>query len=401
MTTPSVDKVHCEVNKTPSDASKDTEKPDQSVKNETVILLPKNPKLDDLPLEIAADEDTSSERIQQNAEESNGSEKEKDRGVLPVENSRTKAGDILHQTDLDGVRVETQLSKDTRDEKTTEEDISRNLTGDASKEEECDHNKITSESVGSSNEKEFLDNVPVAAEKASEENTSQEGFPETVTHVTSVDEHQQKNDLNSSFYEEDISIQKGERVVTTPEDSGIQLENTMKECHGDVEKQPKTLEDIVTNQSNPKVTEKTEENSLAQVDESPTECDEQFEKESEKLPLPEILTESATDNESTVIDKVIDEDEYPRKADLVESEEGTSTLLKEDVETEKPLESLHVTPENITASNLSHENRTSSPEEHSTHANIHAITSDETEEKTYDAVDVPKEVLEVRIFLFP
>ncbi|KAI3474916.1 hypothetical protein Pfo_030227 [Paulownia fortunei] len=278
LRTPSIGEVHCE----------GTEKPDQTVKDETEILRLRNPKLDDQPLEIAANEETSSKRIQQNAEESNGSDKDEDRGVT--------------------------TNDYTGDGKTTEEDISCNLTS-ASKEGEGDQNKMTSEWEGLGNERNFAENLDTAAEKAGQENST---VMETITHATSdSDEFQSKKDLNSSFCkEEDIPIQKGDRAVTTPEDSGILLENTVK-----------------------------------------------------------------------------DEDEDLSKAQLFENEKNTSTLLKEDAQTEKPVESLHVAPENIKATNLGQENKTSSPEERSTNANLHGITSDNTEEKTFDAVDTQMEVL--------
>ncbi|KAL7140754.1 hypothetical protein ABFS83_08G008000 [Erythranthe nasuta] len=127
----------------------------------------------------------------------------------------------------------------------------------------------------------------------------------------------------------------------------------------------------------PKVSETEEESPLVQVD------DEQFEKESEKLPLADL---SADGNEPEFIDKVIYEKEGPTKAQLFETEENITTL---------PVESLHEVPEIIEASDLSQENKTtSSSEERSTNANQHVIASDDTEEKTIDAVEEHKEVLE-------
>ncbi|KAL7140752.1 hypothetical protein ABFS83_08G008000 [Erythranthe nasuta] len=135
----------------------------------------------------------------------------------------------------------------------------------------------------------------------------------------------------------------------------------------------------------PKVSETEEESPLVQVD------DEQFEKESEKLPLADL---SADGNEPEFIDKVIYEKEGPTKAQLFETEENITTLLKEDVSTEKPVEFLQEVPEITEASDLSQENKTtSSPEEDSTNANQHVIASDDTEEKTIDAVEEHKEVL--------
>ncbi|KAL7100632.1 hypothetical protein ACP275_08G008100 [Erythranthe tilingii] len=264
LPTPSIDQVHCEVNKMSSDATE---------KDETVISLVTNPELDDQSLQSAANAVDSYEMIQHKDEKSNVSDKD--------------------------VRVETELSKDTTHGKTTEEDTSGNLaSSDEPKEVECEHNKIPPE-------RNFADSLENAAEKASQE---------------------------------------------------------------------------------PKVTETEEESPLVQVD------DEQYEKESEKLPLADL---SADGNESTFIDNVIDEKEGPAKAQLFETEENITTLLKEDVDTEKPVESLHEVPEIIEASDLSHKNKTtSSPEEYSTNANQHGTASDDTEEKTIDAVEEHKEVLE-------
>ncbi|KAL9157500.1 hypothetical protein ABFS82_08G008300 [Erythranthe guttata] len=132
--------------------------------------------------------------------------------------------------------------------------------------------------------------------------------------------------------------------------------------------------------------EKASQEPKVQVD------DEQFEKESEKLQLADL---SADGNESRFVDKVIDEKEGPTKAQLFETEENITTLLKKDVAIEKPVESLHEVPEIIEASDLSQENKTtSSSEEHSTNANQHVIVSDDPEEKTIVAVEEHKEVLD-------
>ncbi|KAL8043802.1 hypothetical protein ABFX02_08G008200 [Erythranthe guttata] len=257
LTTPSIDQVHCEVNETSSDP---TEQPDQTEKDETVIPLLRSPELDDRSLQSAADAVDSYEKFQQTAEKSNVSEKD--------------------------VRVETELSKDTTHGETTEDDISGNLTAsDESKEVECELNKMPPEGEVLSHERNFADSLEIGAESASQDNSSS---VEAITNTTSGDEFQGKNNLDSSFCEDDTT-----------------------------------------------------------------------------------------------------------KAELFETEENITTLLKEDVDTEKPVEFLHEVPEITEASDLSQENKaTSSPEEDSTTANQHVIASDDTEEKTIDAVEEHKEVLE-------
>ncbi|KAI3452471.1 hypothetical protein Pfo_009135 [Paulownia fortunei] len=142
--------------------------------------------------------------------------------------------------------------------------------------------------------------------------------------------------------------------------------------------------------------EKTDENSLFQVDGPQMKNEEHLEKDREKPSLIKVLTGNANDDELTVTDEVKIEDENPSRAELFDKEKNIeSALLKEEAHREKHVESLHVARENIKASNLGQENKTRSfPEERSTNANLHGITSDNTDEKTIDVVDTQKEVLE-------
>ncbi|KAG8384862.1 hypothetical protein BUALT_Bualt04G0162500 [Buddleja alternifolia] len=196
--------------------------------------------------------------------------------------------------------------------------------------------------------------------------------------------------------EEYIPIQKGNGTVTKPEDAGMVLEDSGSKSREDAENQSKPLEEIVTNLSNPEVTEKSTESSSIEVGCSQVDCDEQLEKESEKLPLTEVSsTEDTYDNESTVIHKVKIEDEDLGKAEVYENEKSTCTLLKEEAQVEEPLESLHVAAEDIKTSNLEQDTTTaSSPEDMSINTNLQGITSDYIDEKTIDAVDPQNEVLE-------
>ncbi|KAK4417804.1 hypothetical protein Salat_2193100 [Sesamum alatum] len=437
LETPSIGKVHCEVSNISADASMLAEKPYQTANDDTEILLLSKPKLGDQPLEIAGSEETSSERIQHDADESNDSEKGEDRGVLPVDYSTysgelasgMQAGDIPHDPDLDDLRVETQLSKDTTsdyhcvndslteqmtlskensqeailpgaakeftiqaeatndangDGEKTEVDIPLNLTSDVSK-EECpnDQNKMNSEQEGSDNEINFAENSDKIAEKVGQENST------LADATSSSDEPLSKNESNSSFSQED------DTAVTTPEGSGILLENIVDESQGAVESQSRNLEDFVTNHGNTNITEKTEECSLVRVDGSQIKCDDQLEKESKQLPMPEVLTGGTNDNESAVVDKVKDEDEDLEEAGMYAIEKNKIiNQQKEEVQVEKPVESLHVAPENIEASNLGQDNKTSFQEEHSTDADQQGVMSDNSEEKTIDTVDTKKEILE-------
>lgn len=82
--------------------------------------------------------------------------------------------------------------------------------------------------------------------------------------------------------------------------------------------------------------------------------------------------------------KPIEEDilEYPKSGNILDN----------------PAESLHVAPEYIEASILGQEkNIKSLPEDQSTNETLHENAGGETEEKTIDAVDTQKEILEVRI----
>ncbi|XP_011098423.1 uncharacterized protein LOC105177096 isoform X1 [Sesamum indicum] len=435
--TPLIDKVHCEVSSISPDASMVAEKPDQTVKDDTEVLLPSKPKLGDQTLEITGSQEICSERIQQNAEESNDSEKGEDRGVLPVEysmysgemTSGMQAGDILHDPDSDDLRVETQLSKDTTsdhhcvndsiakqmalskenlqeasllggekdfniqvketndangDGEKTEEDISLNLTSDVCK-EECpnDQSKINPEQEGSDNEKRFAENLDRIAEKVSQENST------LADATSSSDKPLSKNESNSSFSQED------DTAVPTSEGSGILLENIVDESQVAVESQSRNLEGFVTTHGNTNITEKTEECSLVRVDGSEIQCDEQLEQESKELPVPEVLTGGTNDNESAIIDKVKDEDEDLEEAEMYGIEKNKRiNQQKEEVQVEKPVESLNVAPENIEASNLGQDNKTSFQEEHRTDGDQQGMTSDNSEEKTIDTVDTKKETLE-------
>ncbi|KAL0450699.1 UNVERIFIED_CONTAM: hypothetical protein Slati_1626300 [Sesamum latifolium] len=433
--TPSIGKVHCEVSNISPDASMVAEKPDQTVKDDTEILLPSKPKLGDQPLEIAGSEEISSERIQQNAEESNDSEKGDDRGVLPVEystysgemTSGMQAGDILRDPDLDDLSVETQLSKDTTsdhhcvndsiakqmalskenlqeasllggekefniqvkatndangDGEKTEEDVSLNLTNDVSK-EECpnDQSKMNPEQEGSDSEKKFAENLDRIAEKVGQENST------LADATSSSDEPLSKNESNSSFSQED------DTAVPTSEGSGILLENIVEESQVAVESQFRNLEGFVTTDGNRNITD--EECSLVRVDGSEIQCDEQLEQESKELPVPEVLTGGTNDNESAIVDKVKDEDEDLEEAEMYELEKNKRiNQQKEEAQVEKPVESLNVAPENIEASNLGQDNKTSFQEEHKTDGDQQGVTSDNSEEKTIDTVDTKKEILE-------
>ncbi|KAL0351042.1 UNVERIFIED_CONTAM: hypothetical protein Sradi_4253400 [Sesamum radiatum] len=367
--TPSIGEVRCEVINISPDASMVAEKPDQTVKDDTEILLPSKPKLGDQPLEIAGSEEIPSERIQQNAEESNDSEKGEDRGVLPVEysmysggmTSGMQAGDILHDPDLDDLRVETQLSKDTiSDHHCVNDSIAKQMA--LSKENlqeaslpggEKEFNiqvKATNDANGDGEKTEedislnlTNENLHRIEEKVGQENST------LADATSSSDELLSKNESNSSFSQED------DKAVPTSEGSGILLENIVDESQVAVESQSRNLEGFDTTHGNTNITEKTEDCSLVRVDGPEIQCDEQLEQESEELPVPDVLTGSTNDNESAIVDKVKDEDE-----DLEEAEMTTKSFQ----------------------------------EEHRTDGDQQGITSDNSEENKIDTVDTKKEILE-------
>ncbi|XP_051116893.1 uncharacterized protein LOC127241730 isoform X4 [Andrographis paniculata] len=169
---------------------------------------------------------------------------------------------------------------------------------------------------------------------------------------------------------------------------------------GVVNNEQKTLTDKVTDKTAPKVTEKTENSSLAQLDGLHTACNQQLEKENGILSVPEASTGSIGANESPVNLNITAEDEDLNNAEPFQNEKHTSTLLKEEMQIEKPTESLHAAPENLKAFYSDHDNKaTSSQEEHSTSTNLQAIKSEDTEEKTVDGAETQKGVNEFCIFL--
>ncbi|KAH6791039.1 hypothetical protein C2S51_006045 [Perilla frutescens var. frutescens] len=444
----SIGEAHSEINNVSPDVSILTEKSDQTVKDSPDTLLI-SPKLDDQPVEFAPNEETCVEEIQQNAEESSSTEKDGDRGVVlqqfsrdsSVVTSEMKVGDTLDDLDVDDTGMVTQLSNDTGsdhrgtndsfaenialteellqetnlpceeieshvpcisedgeqnvhvkttdnnlgDAKTTEEDMC-NLTSEVSK-GESNQNEMTSDQEVLANERNTEDSFNIVAEEVSQENDTS---TETITSFETSNSEESKSDLNSSFSkEEETTVQKCDRSMTTSENSGILLENTLSDGHGDVACRSETLQDAPTEHSDdPKLAEKSEESSLIQVDDSQIERDEQLEEESERLPLIEALTGDTHDNVPTAMDK-------DKEAES-ESEHSTRcTSVQEDMQIENPGESLHESPENIEVSNLCQENNIKVPlEEESTSANLLGNTI-EAEEATIDVVDRQKESLEI------
>lgn len=101
---PSTGEVDHEVNNVTPDVSKVTEEPEQAVKDGTDALLPSS-KLDDQPIDVAANEEISAVEIQQNGAESNSTEKDGDNGTdssfTKEEETTGKNGDKISTTSED------------------------------------------------------------------------------------------------------------------------------------------------------------------------------------------------------------------------------------------------------------------------------------------------------------
>ncbi|KAL2523301.1 titin [Forsythia ovata] len=354
---PSLTKVSVKANDGSPDAYEVAEKPDQTKKDACKIQSLEDEKIDNRPVEIISTKETTSEEIQQNAEElSSGLDKVEDSHAVPVEStvnstdatSGLKVEDSIHVPDSEDARMDTEKLKDT----------SIAETG--------------AEKFGSGK---FAENFDVVLEEGSQETIT---FSEdTINLIENECEPQDQNNSESSFLKdaEDIAIQEGDKAATAPEVSEMVLENILNRSIGEEENQSTTLEEV-GDHSIQTASEKTEENSLKQVDESQIKHEECLKNESGKLSSTEAPTQDKNHEGIETGDL--------KKANISDDERSSENYLPN----EKPVESLHVSPEEIktSASCQNAETISHSPEQR-LFANPQEILSDKTKDKTIDAAD--------------
>ncbi|KAL2523297.1 titin [Forsythia ovata] len=180
-----------------------------------------------------------------------------------------------------------------------------------------------------------------------------------------------QNNSESSFLKgaEEVVIQEGDKTATAPEVSQMVLENILNRSTGEEEKQSTTLEEV-GDHGIQTASEKTEENSLKQVaEESQIKQEECLQNESRKLSSTEAPMQD-TNHEG------------------IETGDLKKAKISEDLPYEKPVESLHVSPEEIkTSASCQNAETISHSLEQRLFANPQEILSDETKDKTIDAAD--------------
>ncbi|KAL8475396.1 hypothetical protein ACS0TY_028164 [Phlomoides rotata] len=438
LTAPSIGGVHCEVHNSSPNVSMVTEKPDQNVKDETDIVHLGKPRSDDQPTAIAANEETISGGIQQEVEESDGLDEEETKeskthtstdervgdGKQTEEDTLENPAEFLHVAPENieaSILGQEKNIKSFPEDQRTNETLHENAGGEteeksidavdtqkeilesvstiaSSSPEEGSINavllEVSSDSAnektidGTGTQKEVLENVSNEDVKG---NSTENGEPRnvefcenestesTVLKIESKMEksedplHAASEDINAPEIEARSCIEE-QSVETHPQ--GILDEKTEDEAVDAAEK-----EGIIENVPTAVSIEKTENNSLIQVGGPKMENEDHLEKDADKPSTVEDFTGN------NVTDEVKIDDENPSRAELLEEKNTESALLKEEVQKEKPLESLHAALEDIKPSDLDqHTETTSFLEEKSLSENPQEILSEETEEKTIDAV---------------
>ncbi|KAL8475395.1 hypothetical protein ACS0TY_028164 [Phlomoides rotata] len=438
LTAPSIGGVHCEVHNSSPNVSMVTEKPDQNVKDETDIVHLGKPRSDDQPTAIAANEETISGGIQQEVEESDGLDEEETKeskthtstdervgdGKQTEEDTLENPAEFLHVAPENieaSILGQEKNIKSFPEDQRTNETLHENAGGEteeksidavdtqkeilesvstiaSSSPEEGSINavllEVSSDSAnektidGTGTQKEVLENVSNEDVKG---NSTENGEPRnvefcenestesTVLKIESKMEksedplHAASEDINAPEIEARSCIEE-QSVETHPQ--GILDEKTEDEAVDAAEK-----EGIIENVPTAVSIEKTENNSLIQVGGPKMENEDHLEKDADKPSTVEDFTGN------NVTDELKIDDENPSGAELLEEKNTESALLKEEVQKEKPLESLHAALEDIKPSDLDqHTETTSFLEEKSLSENPQEILSEETEEKTIDAV---------------
>lgn len=313
-------KVSDEENNSSPDAYEVIEKPDQANKDACKIQSLKDEKLGNRQEEIIATRETSLEEIPQYAEElSINLDKVVDRSVVPVEDTADATS---------GLKVEDSIhAPDSEDVR-----IGTSIG-------ETGAEKFVSGRNGKMEE-----NFDVTLEKGSQETIT---FREDTMDATKNEcEFQDPNNSESSFLKdaEDGVIFESNKTMTAPEVSKVGNHSIQ-------------------------TSEKVEANSLKQVDESQIKHEECTQNESRKLSSTAAPTQDIDHEEIEAGDL--------GKAEISEDERSSENYLPN----EKPVESLHVAPEEIKTSALcpSLEQRLCT--------NPRGILSDETKDKTIDAAD--------------
>ncbi|CAA3014156.1 Hypothetical predicted protein [Olea europaea subsp. europaea] len=313
-------KVSDEENNSSPDAYEVIEKPDQANKDACKIQSLKDEKLGNRQEEIIATKETSLEEIPQYAEElSINLDKVVDRSVVPVEDTADATS---------GLKVEDSIhAPDSEDVR-----IGTSIG-------ETGAEKFVSGRNGKMEE-----NFDVTLEKGSQETIT---FREDTMDATKNEcEFQDPNNSESSFLKdaEDGVIFESNKTMTAPEVSKVGNHSIQ-------------------------TSEKVEANSLKQVDESQIKHEECTQNESRKLSSTAAPTQDIDHEEIEAGDL--------GKAEISEDERSSENYLPN----EKPVESLHVAPEEIKtyASCPSLEQRLCT--------NPRGILSDETKDKTIDAAD--------------
>ncbi|KAL8471269.1 hypothetical protein ACS0TY_028790 [Phlomoides rotata] len=432
LTAPSIGGVHCEVHNSSPNVSMVTEKPDQNVKDETDIVHLGKPRSDDQPTAIAANEETISGGIQQEVEESDGLDEEETKeskthmstdervgdGKQTEEDTLENPAEFLHVAPENieaSILGQEKNIKSFPEDQRTNETLHENAGGETEEKSivAVDTQKEILESVStiaSSSPKEGSINavlLEVSSDSANEKtidgtgtqkevlesvsnedvkgNSTENGEPRNVefcenesteSTVLKIESKMEKSEDPMHAASEDINAPEIEARSCIEEQSvethpqGILDEKTEDEAVDAAEK-----EGIIENVPTAVSIEKTEDNSLIQVG-GP-----KMEKDADKPSTVEDFTGN------NVTDELKIDDENPSGAELLEEKNTESALLKEEVQKEKPLESLHAALEDIKPSDLDqHTETTSFLEEKSLSENPQEILSEETEEKTIDAV---------------
>ncbi|KAL8471265.1 hypothetical protein ACS0TY_028790 [Phlomoides rotata] len=438
LTAPSIGGVHCEVHNSSPNVSMVTEKPDQNVKDETDIVHLGKPRSDDQPTAIAANEETISGGIQQEVEESDGLDEEETKeskthmstdervgdGKQTEEDTLENPAEFLHVAPENieaSILGQEKNIKSFPEDQRTNETLHENAGGETEEKSivAVDTQKEILESVStiaSSSPKEGSINavlLEVSSDSANEKtidgtgtqkevlesvsnedvkgNSTENGEPRNVefcenesteSTVLKIESKMEKSEDPMHAASEDINAPEIEARSCIEEQSvethpqGILDEKTEDEAVDAAEK-----EGIIENVPTAVSIEKAENNSLIQVGGPKMENEDHLEKDADKPSTVEDFTGN------NVTDEVKIDDENPSRAELLEEKNTESALLKEEVQKEKPLESLHAALEDIKPSDLDqHTETTSFLEEKSLSENPQEILSEETEEKTIDAV---------------
>ncbi|XP_022883980.1 titin isoform X2 [Olea europaea var. sylvestris] len=341
------------------DAYEVIEKPDQTKQDAWKIHSLEYEKLDNRPVEIIVTKETS-EEIQRSVEKLSSSlDKVANRGVIPVDStvesadttSEQKVEYSTHAPDTKEARVDTKKLKDTN--------IGETGAG----------------KFGSGKDRKLADNFDVALEKGSQETIT---LREDTIDVTKDEcQLQDQNNSESSFLKdaEDVVIQEGDKTATVQEVSEIVLESIPNLSAGEVENQSTNLEEV-GDRSIQTATQKTEEISMKQVDEPQIKHDECLLNESGKLSSTEDPSWD-TNHEGIGAGDL-------KKGDISEDERSSENYLPY----EKPVESLHVAPEESRTSASCQNAKTINPSLEQIHVNPEEILSDETKDNTIDAANM-------------